>query len=170
LLTASLAAEQPKPTDYQVKAAYLYNFGKFISWPNQPEAASGSDFHICVLGQDPFGAALDTTLRGQTLNGKNVTARRLVRDQDVADRAVLFISSSEEDQLRKILAALDMTPVLTVSDMPEFSRVGVMIEFVLSENRVRFVVNVAAAERSGLNMNSQLLKVAVRVRGKGPGD
>src|ERR1051325_1777240 len=89
----SVYAQQSRPTDYQVKAAYLYNLGKFVSWP---DASSGSEsFSICVMGQDPFGSVLDTTLSGETIGGKSVVIKRISRIQEVSACRVLFISSSE---------------------------------------------------------------------------
>jgi hypothetical protein len=117
---SSLHAQQAKPTEYDVKAAYLYNFGKFVEWPAKVTAANGDSFTICVLGQDPFGAALDVTIAGETIDGKNVVARRITRPQDAVSCRILFISSSEDSQLKEILATLDKTGVLTVSDMPQF--------------------------------------------------
>lgn len=170
LLCAPLHAQQAKPTEYQVKAAYLYNFSKFISWPDSASAGNNS-FSICVLGQDPFGKTLDETLEGATWEGKSVTPRRITRVEEASDCEILFISPSESDQINHILTALAKQPVLTVSDAPQFSRRGGAVEFVVSDNRVRFEVNLTAAEQAGLTLSSQLLKVAVHVRrGPQPGE
>ncbi len=162
--SALLQAQDSKPTDYQVKAAYLYNFGRFVEWPAGGKTES---FAICVLGQDPFGAALDATLAGETIEGSRVVARRISKSQDAAGCRILFISSSEEGQLKEILSALDRTTVLTVGEMPQFTRRGGMVQFILEGNRVRFEVNLTSAERAGLTMSSQLLKLALNVRRKG---
>jgi hypothetical protein len=160
----SLYAQQSRQTEYQVKAAYLYNFGKFISW--REEASSGENsLFVCVLGQDPFGKTLDEVLTGASWDGKGVTAKRIRRIEDASECRVLFISSSEGEQMKNILAVAGKLPILTVSDAPEFARRGGAIGFVLSDNRVRFEVNLNAAHRAGLSLSSQLLKVAVRVRG-----
>jgi hypothetical protein len=165
-----LCAQQSSPTEYEVKAAYLYNFGKFVEWP--AKIATADDFFtICVLGQDPFGATLDTTITGESINGKKVVVNRIARSKDAISCRILFISSSEESQVKEILAALDQTSVLTVSDMPQFTRRGGMIQFLVEENRVRFKVNLTAAEHAGLTLSSQLLKVAISVtRTSPPGD
>jgi hypothetical protein len=148
----SLRAQGPKPTDYEVKAAYLYNFGGFVEWPATVMAAHGDSFTICVLGQDPFGPTLDAALAGETIAGKNVAVRRIPRPQDAVNCRILFISSSEDSQLKHILAALDATSVLTVSDLPQFSRRGGMVQFVLDGNRVRFEVNLTPADHAGLTL------------------
>jgi hypothetical protein len=169
LCTARMQAQQPKPKEYQVKATYLYNFGRFIRWP--VTAAQDSSFPICVLGQDPFGPTLDSTLVGENLDGKPVVVRRISRAQDVGDCRILFISSAEENHLKQILAALEKTGVLTVSDMPDFSRQGGMIQFVLEGGKVRFEINLASAEAAKLIVSAELLKVAATVRkNEQPGD
>ena len=162
ILTSILHA-QSAHTEYQVKAAYLYNFAKFVEWP--PEVmSSDSSFNICVLGRDPFDSTFQTTIAGESIKGKNVLVKRIPRAQDASGCQILFISSSEEARLKDILDVLDKMSVLTVSDMPQFTRRGGMIQFVTEANRVRFEVNLTSAERTGLTLSSQLLKVAIGVR------
>ena len=164
-------AQASKPTDYQVKAAYLYNFGRFVEWPAKVTTASTGSFTICVLGEDPFGEALDATLAGETIGNQKVAARRISSPQMSADCQILFISSSEAKRLNKIIEALDKSAVLTVSDIPQFSQRSGMIQFVLEGNRIRFEVNLAATQRAGLTLSSDLLKVATAVRkNPQPGD
>ncbi len=160
----SLQAQQGKATEYEVKAAYLYNFGKFVEWPAVASAAKGEHFLICVLGQDPMGTALDTTIAGEEIKGVRVVAKRIAKPQEALNCRILFISSSEEGQLKEILTTLEKASVLTVSDLPQFTRRGGMIQFVQEASRVRFEVNLTVAERAGLTLNSQLLKVAINVR------
>jgi hypothetical protein len=134
-------------------------------------AAGGDTFSICVLGEDPFGPALHATIAGETIDGKNVLARRVSGPEQAVNCRILFISSSEDRKLKEILAALDKASVLTVSDMPQFARRGGMVQFILEENRVRFEVNLAPAEHAGLSLSSQLLKLATSVRRSSqPGD
>jgi hypothetical protein len=159
----SLLAQSVKPGEYDVKAAYLYNFGKFVRWPENA-TGEGQPYSVCVLGKDPFGKTLDTILEGGSWQGKPVTARRIESVDEATTCNLLFVSSSESERLGQILPALEKRPILTVGDTPLFSRRGGIIEFVLSENRVRFEVNAGAAEKAGLNINSQLFKVATRVR------
>jgi YfiR/HmsC-like len=159
-----LWAQYAKPTDYQVKAAYLYNFGRFVQWPAMASPAKGDSFNICVLGQDPFGSTLDSTLAGQKIAGKRVAARRISSPQDSGNCQILFLSSSEDARLSEIMKALDKSAVLTVSDMPQFSRRGGMIQFVAEGDRIRFEVNLAAAQNAGLSLSSELLQVAASVR------
>jgi hypothetical protein len=155
---------QQKPTDYQVKAAYLYNFGRFVEWPAKVAAAKDDSFTVCVLGEDPFGPALDATLAGETMNGKSVVARRISAPEESSNCQILFVSSAEDRRIDKIIGALKKEAVLTVSDMPRFSQRGGMIQFLLEGNRVRFEVNLSAAQRAGLTLSSELLKIATTVR------
>src|SRR4051812_23063596 len=98
-------AQPARPSEYQVKAAYLYNFGKFVAWPAAVQNRTDS-FAICVIGQDPFGPILDTTVSGEAIGGKAVVSRRITKVQDVNTCRILFISGSEEGRLREILTAV----------------------------------------------------------------
>jgi hypothetical protein len=158
-------------SEYEVKAAYLYNFGRFVEWPENAPSDRAPEFTICVLGHDPFGPALETTISGEKIDGKNVVASRISEVAEATTCRVLFISSSESKQLKDILLNLGKLSVLTVSDMPQFVQQGGMVGFVLAEERVQFEINMAAAQRAGLNLSSELLKVAAKVREKSrPGD
>jgi hypothetical protein len=160
---------QPPATEYEVKAAYLLNFGKFIKWPPAAGLAEKDKFSICVLGEDPFGQVLDSTVRDEKIAGKPVAARHLSRAQDATGCQVLFISGTEDKQVRKLLPALDKAGILTVSDVPGFLDHGGMIQFTLVGNRIRFEVNLDSVESGGLTLSSELLKVASLVKGKGHG-
>jgi hypothetical protein len=171
LFAGSSALGQQKPSEYKVEAAYLYNFGRFVEWPAKSATAQTDSFTICVLGEDPFGPALDPTLAGEMIGNQKVAARRISSPHESGDCQILFISSSEAKRLNKIIEALDKSAILTVSDIPRFSQRRGMIEFVLEENRIRFEVNLIATQRAGLTLSSELLKVATVVRkNPQPGD
>ena len=161
-----LHAQKSGPSENEVKSAYLYNFGKFVEWPATATAV-GEFFPICMLGDDSFASTLATTIAGESINGKKVLVKRVAKPQEAVSCRILFISSSEQSRLKETLAALDKTSVLTVSDMPQFTRRGGMIQFVVDTNRVRFEVNLTSAERTGLTLSSQLLKVALDVKRDG---
>jgi hypothetical protein len=165
LSAAFLSAQQPN--EYQVKATYLYNFGRFVKWPGPLTTGKADSFSVCVLGQDPFGSILDSTLSGESLDGKPVVLRRITKPQEAADCRILFISSAEEKHLKEILTVLDESGVLTVSDMPGFTKRGGMIQFVLEGDRIRFEINLASAESAKLVLSSELLKVASSVKRNG---
>lgn len=164
-LVPRVSSQGSAPSEYEVKAAYLYNFGRFVEWPSEAPSVQATSFQLCVLGKDPFGAALFRTISGETIGGKYVVAKYLSSPQQAEDCREVFISSSEDSQLGTILPALDEDRILTVSDMPDFAERGGMIQFVLESNRVRFRVNLTAAQHAGLTLSSELLKVATRVIG-----
>lgn len=156
--------QQRNASEYEVKATYLYNFGRFVHWSADASFAKNESFPICVIGQDPFGTTLDTILSGETIEGRPVVAKRVSKPQDALDCRILYISLSENARLKETLAGLDKAGVLTVSDIPQFSERGGMIQFVLVGNKIRFEVNLTSAQDAGLTMSSDLLKVATAVR------
>jgi hypothetical protein len=168
VLSPSVFAQQSKPQEYQIKAVYLYNFSKFVQWP--PAAENKDSFAICVLGHDPFGAALDQVLVGEKIEQKAMVARRITDVQEAAKCQILFIASSESARAKQILSSLGKNSILTVSDIPNFSVIGGMIQFVNLENKVRFEVNLSAADKAGLTFSSQLLKVASSVKKDSPAE
>lgn len=163
LFSMDLRAQAPTANAYQVQAAYLYNFGKFVKWPAIAPSNQSGTFAICVLDGDPFGDTLQSTLAGEFVGGKPVVIKRLSKPEDAVACHILFISSAQGKKLPGILTAIDQTSVLTVSDMPNFSRRGGMIQFVLEGNRIRFEINLQSAEKSHLVFASELLKVAEAV-------
>lgn len=154
------SAESPAPTMHQVQAAFLFNFAKFVTWPDDAFQRSENSLIIGVLGEDPFGAVLEETIRDKTVMGKKLAVKRFVRIQDAVNSHILFLSSSEESHLPHILKVLEKNTVLTVSDMEQFAERGGMVAFTVEDQKVRFNVNVGAVERAGLKMGSQLLKLA----------
>jgi len=156
------SAQQGHSTESQVKAAYLYNFGKFVRWQTD-RVGSPQTLTICVLGKDPFGAVLDATVEGESIDGKKITVKRLSTIQDLASCSILFVATSEESRLGPVLTAAQHQGLLTVSDIPHFAEHGGIIGFVMQQDKIRFEVNRAAAEQSHLTLSSELLKVASRV-------
>jgi hypothetical protein len=163
-LISGVWAQGSKPTEYQVKATYLYNFTQFVQWPRAFDEPRNDAFSICILGEDPFHAALNATIAGETVYGRQVVVARVPAPQDALACRILFISASEADHLQQILSALRNADVLTVSDMPYFTQRGGMIQFTMDGNRIRFAVNLASAREAGLILSSELLKLAVSVR------
>lgn len=153
----------PAPTEWEVKAAYLYNFARFVEWPEPASDAADAPFVVGVLGRDPFGRVLDDTLSGKTLGGRPIVVRRLEKAQEAETVQILFVSSSAAGELPAILRATEGRPILTVGDSEGLARRGVILNFRLQENRVRFEVNLRRAEESHLRISSQLLKLAVAV-------
>lgn len=162
-LAALRFAAAAGPGEYEVKAAFLYNFARFVEWPRDPQG--GEEFVVTVLGRDPFGTVLDDTLRGKTVGEQRIVIRRAERAEEVRGSRIVFICDSEKERLPAILKALEGAPVLTVGEMSEFAERGGVIRFKLEQGRIRLEINVAAAERSKLKISSQLLKLARIVSG-----
>jgi hypothetical protein len=146
------------PLAYKVQAAFLLNFTKFIEWPASAFAAADSPVAICILGDDPFGSALDQIVEGEVANGRKISIQRINRAPTPQSCQVVFVGKPDKEAL-KILPALGLG-VLTVSEGSSFVRGGGMIAFVLENRRVRFDINLTVAENAGLKLSSKLLSVA----------
>jgi len=161
-LSAGRAQAQPVADEYQVKAAYLLNFARFVEWPADALPAS-SPLIIVIVGDGPLGAALEEALRGKSANGHPLRLRHLRWDDVLTPSHMLFISASEESHLPQVLRFLGQGSVLTVSDIDRFSLRGGVIEFRMVGNRVRFDINRTSAGAAQLNISSKLLSVAAAV-------
>lgn len=149
----------PAPED--VEAAYLYQFGRYVEWP--PDLLDDDTFEICVFGMDPLEAALEEIVAGKAITGRQVTARRITALDESAGCRILFVGSSQNARVPEIVKRLAGMRVLTVGRGADFTKRGGMIGFTADERRVRFVVNLAAADAAKLMLSSQLLRVAARV-------
>jgi hypothetical protein len=166
LIPALGTRAQDGPSEYQVKAAYLFNFLKFVEWPENAFVDSLAPMVIGVVGDDPFGNALPQVVIGKTVQGRDVVVRTYRAGEDLRGAHILFIGSSERKKLPAIFSSLRGSGVLTVADMEGFLDSGGMIQFVPENNRVRFAVNVEAARRAKLKMSSKLLSLAKTVEEK----
>lgn len=170
LLVSAAPLCAQKPTEYDIKAAYLFNFGKFLRVPDEPAVSRRTSFDICVLGRNDFGGTLERLTANEQNNGLPERTVNVASAAEAKDCAILFLSSSEVDRVDGELADLAGAPVLTVSDMPRFLEHGGMIALEMQGNHVRFSVALDAVNRAGLMLSSELLKVASRVTGKPKGD
>lgn len=166
-LRGACAAEAP--TEYQVKAVFLYNFSHFVDWPPQASSEPNEPFVIGVLGSDPFGARLDDAVRGEQIGQHPLLVRRFRNVGEVGNCRILYIDRSEGADLGRILAALDHRTTLTVSDLEGSSQRGVMIQFLTENNRIRLRINVESARAAGLTISSKLLRPA-EIVGTSSGD
>ena len=143
-----------------MKAAFLFNFAKFVEWPAQAFPAADTPFAICVLGADPFGAALDSAVANERIQGRPLVVRRLSA-WDGSERChILFVSKALQTQFEALLGAGTFSHTLTVGDVESFLPAGGHISFFLEENRVRFGVNAESVARSDLHISSKLMRVA----------
>jgi hypothetical protein len=150
--------------EYRVKAAFLLNFAKFVSWPPKTFTNSDAQINICIVGQDPFGLILDQTITGEYVDKREIRAHRLSSIGDFRGCNILFISRAEREHSRQLLSRLSQTNVLTVAEFSGFAESGGMVEFLIDAGKVRFYINAAAAEAAGLRFSSQLLRVAKEVK------
>ena len=160
VLPAKAGAQQGAYQEYDVKAAFLYNFTKFVEWPPDAFESPDSPMAICVFGDDPFGESLDAVVRGETLNGRRLEVRRTRSLQDLRDCHTLFVPGAERERFAEVFSALRDASVLTVGEVDGFLPQGGVIRFVVDQGRVRFEVNLDAAERSRLKLSSKLLRLA----------
>lgn len=145
--------------EYLIKAAILYNFAKFASWPETVFSHPGAPLRICVLGEDPFGAALDS-LHGKQVRNRPLAISRVATVEEAPQCHILFVSASEEAQLPTILDYVGRLPILTVADMGRFANSGGIIALREVDNRSRIEINIGAAEQAGLKLSSKLLRLA----------
>jgi hypothetical protein len=169
VLAMTAAAQSPRAPEYQVKAAFLYNFAKFVEWPSAAFAGSSTPFRICVLGRDPFGDTLTSIVQGRSISGHSIVRAQVQSPAEARSCHVLFISRSDPETLKPALDHLRGLPILTVGESADFLPLGGMINFVLDQDRVRFEINLAAAEQHRLKLSSKLLAVA-RVVNVGGGE
>lgn len=163
-LTSVPGAQESSPDlEHQVKAAFLYNFARFVEWPPDAPEGDGS-FVIGVFGPDATSRALEATVEGKSVGGRTIQVRP-VKSQDEARQChMLFVGSEASDQLRPMLKAVRGSAVLTVGDSEAFAREGGIVNFVMQDHHVRFAVNTDAAARAGLKISSKLLQLAIIVR------
>lgn len=168
LLLACLAAfgfparaQDTGPTEYQIKAAFLYNFVKFVEWPTQAYSSATSPTVIGVLGKNVFGGELEKAIRDKFISHRPLQFKAFDSVEEVTNCHVLFINASERSHLPQILAALRGRSILTVGESARFIQDGGMVNFVIVNRRMCFQINNQAARQAGLILSSDLLNLAV---------
>jgi hypothetical protein len=159
LVPAHVPAEDGTTTEYRVKTAFLYNFSRFVTWP-QP---INNTFKLCVVGNNPFDGLLDSLI-GKTVQNNILVVEEYNSLENVHDCQLVYISRSFEPRLGETLAELKSLPILTISDIESFTSRGGMIRFRLADNKVRFDINADAAGDAGLTISSKLLSLATVVK------
>ena len=156
------SADEAQVSEYRVKTAFLYNFSRFVTWP-AIAMHERTEFSLCVIGSDPFGEQLDK-LTGKTVHSRTLVVNRLSSIAMLDSCHLLYIS--EDAELVKVLSVVRDQPVLTVSDVDNFTEQGGIIQFKLVQNKVRFRINESAASSANLNISSKLLSLALDVSGR----
>jgi hypothetical protein len=160
MLVAGSSGAQGTSREYDVKAVFLFNFVQFTEWPTNAFATTNSPLVIGVLGKDPFGAILDTTIKGETFNGRTLKVQRFSRVEDVKDCHMLFVSSSEASRVGPVIEALKNRPILTVGESDGFALSGGCVRFITENSKIRLRVNLESVKRAQLTLSSKLLRVA----------
>ena len=147
--------------EYQVKAFFLYNFARYVEWPSQSFKAASDPIVICILGQNPFGSALEQAIAGKVVEGRPFVVRQISDVEPGGNCRILFVNSSERKRFRSMAGILKGIGVLTVGEVQGFTADGGVINFKLQDGKVRFEINADAAEREHLHISSKLLSLAL---------
>jgi hypothetical protein len=162
--TLTLAGASP-PIEYQVKAAILYNFSRFVEWPEDAFQSENAPINFCVFQHDPFGGALDKIIRGKTIRNRQLVVRRVSEVRDLRACQLVFAGETDNERLPDILKELKGTSTLLVGESEEFAERGGGIQLHMEDNKMRFSVNVDAIQRARLTVSSKLLALARIVHG-----
>ena len=160
LVCGRCEAEDRAVSEYQVKAAFLYNFTKFVIWPKEAFATNNSPLTIGIVGDDPFGKSLDDVVRGEQISGHPLIVKRFRLDQDFTGCQLLFASRSIKDDLNTFVRQVGHRPILTIGDTAGFGRQGVMATLLLVNGNIKMEINRNAAEMAGLQISAKLLGLA----------
>ncbi len=157
------SAQTALQREYEIKAAYLYNFINYIDWPAETLPPAGGTITIGIVGDNPFGEALEP-LNGKQVKGRTLAVKLNPSAKDLEQCQIIFICASEKSRLPEIFGKLKESKVLTVSEIDGFASHGGIINFISERNKVRFEINPDAARRTGLTISSELLKLARLVK------
>lgn len=149
-----------QPTEYEVKAVFLFNFSQFVDWPPAAFPDPQSPLVIGVLGEDPFGAMLDGVVRGEAVNGRPLTVRRFTDAAQIDHCHILFVARSEQPRLDEILEQVQGRAILTVADFDGFAEQGGMVRFATVAGKIRLHINLDEARAENLTISSKLLRPA----------
>lgn len=155
-----LSAQTPVTREYQVKAAFLFNFTQFIEWPSSSFVSSSSPLVIGVVGKNPFGTYLDETVAGEQVNGHPLQVQYFKTVEDIKTSHILFINITDAEKVQQVIAGARNKSVLTVSDGTGFMKQGGMIRFFTRKNKIQFQVNTTLAKAANLTISSKLLRLA----------
>jgi hypothetical protein len=152
--------------EYDIKAGYLFNFLRFVVWPDDAFRSATAPIQVDILGRDPSGGALDLILAGKTVGDRTIVVTHPLTPRAAPPGHLVFVSSTEESQLVAVLRAYANTPVLTVSDIDRFAERGGVIGLVRDGRTLRFAINRDAGEQNRLKISAQLLTLAILVETK----
>lgn len=154
-----IRAQAEVPKEYQVKAAFLFHFAQFVEWPSGNSTNANEPFVIGVLGENPFGGALDEIVKGETIGNRKIIVQYSRSAEDLKNCQMVFVCKSEEARLPRILKELDGDNLLTVGESGGFAQRGGIINFYIEDGKVHFEINPDAAAREKLKISSQLFRL-----------
>jgi YfiR/HmsC-like len=160
VMLLAVSAEGQATEEYQVKAAFLYNFAKFVQWPSSAFKNAQEPIAICILGTNPFGDALDEAIRGKQIEGRSLVVYQVSSESPSHSCHILFVGASERKRFRNLAEAFRAPGILTVGEAAWFGSEGGVINLKLDSGRVRFEINADAADRQQLRISSKLLSLA----------
>lgn len=156
-----IAYAQSKPAlEYQVKAAFLFNFTRFVHWPPSAFASPDAPFEIGIAGNDPFGLYIDDLVSGERVDGHKMIVRRYPDGGDMSNCQLVFIQINDQQKLKSIVSQVSRQNVLSVSDNDDFIRMGGILHFYMEDNKVKMEIRLAAAKSAHLEISVKLLQIA----------
>ena len=164
IAAANQGSAQSQADEYRVKAAFLFHFAQLVVWPADAPSAD-KPLGVCTVGDDPFHGALETEVEGKTVGSRTMHVRHLKLNQDLRECQIVFVGKEEDKHIASLIATLGNAPVVTVGENEGFLLQGGIIRFCLEDNRVRFEINLEAAEKAKLKISSRLLLLAKSVIG-----
>ncbi len=173
IVTCAMLCTSPPPThaqvgepdiEYQVKAAFLYNFAKFVAWPDGTFASKTEPLALCIVGDDPFGEPLHAVLAGRKAHGRLTLLKILEEPTNDDGCHIAFVSAPDGPRMARLMQRLKGRTVLTVGDSEAFAANGGMVRLLIENKKTRFDINTHSAGLVGITFNSQLLSLARRVR------
>ena len=165
IIGAQNGYSQSRVDEYRVKAAFLTHFAQLVDWPAEALSANNDALTICTIGEDPFHGALDTAAEGKLVGSHPLRARHASQPSELAGCHIVFIGANEAKRSSLVLTSLQNTSALAVGESDDFLHQGGAIRFCVEENKIRFEINLQAAERAKLKISSRLLLLAKTVIG-----
>lgn len=160
LIPFKLSAQSPSASEYQLKAAFIYNFTRFVDWPAPASSRTNAPFVISVLNEDRLADKIVELVKGEQLNGRPIVVRRLDNRSEIANCNILYVSVRDASDIKNQLSTINRRGILTVSDNPNFARWGGLVRFFKEDNKLRMQINIDEARAARFNMSSKLLSIS----------
>jgi hypothetical protein len=159
-----IEAQSDVSKEYQIKAAFLFHFAQFVEWPSADSTNTDDPFVIGVLGENPFGSALDEIVKGETIANRKIVVQYSRSADDLKNCQIVFVCKSENTRLPRILEKLNDKNLLSVGECEGFAQRGGVINFYLENGKLHFEINPDAAEREKLKISAQLFRLGKIVK------